>query len=88
MRATDMHVHVPRQPGLPEPALEAAMKAYFGMDSVPESAEALHKTNVYVDMSGWSPRYIPSDLIRGAKTRLQERRSLALTFHSCPPTDG
>lgn len=41
MRAIDMHVHVPRQPGLPEPALEAAMKAYFRIESVPKSAEEL-----------------------------------------------
>src|SRR5215472_16803566 len=32
-----------------------------------------HKTNIYNDLSGWSPRYIPDSLLREAATRLQDR---------------
>jgi predicted TIM-barrel fold metal-dependent hydrolase len=33
-------------------------------------AMALHKTNVYIDISGWSPRRIPPELIRELRGRL------------------
>jgi hypothetical protein len=33
-------------------------------------AIALHKTNVYIDISGWSPRRIPPEVIRELKGRL------------------
>ncbi len=36
-------------------------------------AVALHKANVYLDLSGWSPRFIPEALIREANTRLQDK---------------
>ena len=36
-------------------------------------AMALHKTNVYIDISGWAPRYIPSDVMRDLKGRLQDQ---------------
>ena len=36
-------------------------------------AMALHKTNVYIDISGWSPRRIPSELVRELAGRLSER---------------
>ena len=41
LRAIDRHVHVPRQPGVPEPALEATMKACFSSDSVSRSTGEL-----------------------------------------------
>ncbi len=45
--------------------------AHFGwpwhMDLI---AVALHKTNVYIDISGWSPRRIPPEVIRDLKGRL------------------
>jgi hypothetical protein len=45
--------------------------AHFGwpwhMDLI---AMALHKTNVYIDISGWSPRRIPAEVIRELKGRL------------------
>lgn len=48
--------------------------AHFGwpwhMDLI---AMALHKTNVYIDISGWSPRRIPAELIREIGGRLSER---------------
>ncbi|MEP6751810.1 MAG: amidohydrolase family protein [Candidatus Dormiibacterota bacterium] len=34
---------------------------------------ALHKTNIYIDISGWLPRYIPSEVVRDMKGRLQNQ---------------
>ena len=36
-------------------------------------AVALHKSNVYIDLSGWAPRYIPGALIREAGSRLRKK---------------
>jgi uncharacterized protein len=36
-------------------------------------AMALHKTNVYVDISGWSPRRIPAEVTREMKGRLADQ---------------
>ena len=36
-------------------------------------AVALHKPNVYLDLSGWLPRYIPKQLLDEANTRLQDK---------------
>jgi predicted TIM-barrel fold metal-dependent hydrolase len=36
-------------------------------------AVAVHKTNVYIDLSGWSPKYFPPSLIQHANTILQDR---------------
>jgi uncharacterized protein len=36
-------------------------------------AMALHKTNVYIDISGWSPRRIPPELVRELRGRLSEQ---------------
>ncbi len=33
-------------------------------------AIALHKTNVYIDISGWSPRRVPPEVIRELSGRL------------------
>jgi hypothetical protein len=33
-------------------------------------AMALHKTNVYIDISGWSPRRIPAEVIGELRGRL------------------
>jgi uncharacterized protein len=45
--------------------------AHFGwpwhMDLI---AIALHKTNVYIDISGWSPRRIPAEVVRELRGRL------------------
>jgi len=52
------------------PAL-TVVAAHFGwpwhMDLL---AMALHKTNVYIDISGWSPKRIPPEVIRELKGRL------------------
>ncbi len=34
---------------------------------------ALHKQQVYIDLSGWSPRYFPPQLVRYANTLLRDR---------------
>ena len=36
-------------------------------------AMALHKTNIYIDISGWAPRYIPPEVMRDMKGRLQDQ---------------
>jgi len=36
-------------------------------------AIALHKTNVYIDISGWAPKYIPTEVVREMKGRLQNQ---------------
>ena len=36
-------------------------------------AMALHKTNVYIDISGWSPKRIPAELVRELRGRLSEQ---------------
>jgi predicted TIM-barrel fold metal-dependent hydrolase len=33
----------------------------------------LHKSNVFMDLSGWSPKYIPKMIMDEARTRLQDR---------------
>jgi len=36
-------------------------------------AMALHKTNIFIELSGWSPRYYPEELVREIGGRLQDR---------------
>jgi predicted TIM-barrel fold metal-dependent hydrolase len=36
-------------------------------------AVATHKPNVYIDLSGWSPKYFPPQLVRYADTLLREK---------------
>jgi hypothetical protein len=45
--------------------------------SVPWQDEAIsiatHKANVYIDLSGWSPKYFPPQLVRAANTMLRTK---------------
>jgi predicted TIM-barrel fold metal-dependent hydrolase len=45
--------------------------------SVPWQAEAIsmatHKANVFIDLSGWSPRYFPQELVRAAGGMLKHK---------------
>jgi len=34
---------------------------------------ATHKSNVYIDLSGWSPKYFPPSLVRAANSYLQDK---------------
>ena len=45
--------------------------------SVPWQDEAIsiatHKSNVYIDLSGWSPKYFPAELVRAANSFLRHK---------------
>jgi uncharacterized protein len=34
---------------------------------------AMHKPNVYIDLSGWSPKYFPPSVVQYANSLLQDR---------------
>ena len=48
-------------------------------------AVALHKSNVYIDLSGWSPRYIPQQLINEAGGRLRKKVLFGSDYPYMPP---
>jgi predicted TIM-barrel fold metal-dependent hydrolase len=48
-------------------------------------AVALHKPNVYIDLSGWAPRYIPEPLIREANGRLRDKVLFGSDYPYLPP---
>jgi hypothetical protein len=54
-----------------------ALKIVLAHPSFPWQDEAisvaLHKAQVYIDLSGWSPKYFPPQLVRYANTQLRER---------------
>ena len=52
MRAIDMHVHVPRQPGLPEIEIEEHLRSYFRLKSAPEDADEMAATYRDLDLLG------------------------------------
>ena len=37
---------------------------------------ALHKANVYIDLSGWSPKYFPEQIIRYAEYAAQRKNAV------------
>ena len=41
---------------------------------------ALHKTNVYIDLSGWSPRYFAPQIIQYANTQLKHKMLFGTDF--------
>ena len=53
------------------------MKIVLAHPSFPWQDEAisiaLHKEQVYIDLSGWSPKYFPPQLVRYANTKLRDR---------------
>ena len=53
------------------------MKIIIAHPSWPWQDEALsvclHKHNVYIDLSGWSPKYFPPQLVQYANTQLKDR---------------
>jgi predicted TIM-barrel fold metal-dependent hydrolase len=70
--------------GLSNPILLDTVAAHFpalqivmAHPSVPWQDEAIavatHKANVWIDLSGWSPRYFPETLVRQANSLLQDR---------------
>lgn len=52
----------------------AIIAAHFGWPWHLELiAMALHKSNIFIELSGWSPRYYPLELVREIGGRLQDR---------------
>jgi predicted TIM-barrel fold metal-dependent hydrolase len=48
--------------------------AHFGWPWFQEClAIALHKSNVWIELSGWAPKYLPPEVVREAGKRLSER---------------
>lgn len=62
----------------------------FAHPSVPWQDEALsiatHKSNVWIDLSGWSPKYFPENLVRAARTYLQDRVLFGSDYPMLHPT--
>jgi uncharacterized protein len=48
-------------------------------------AIAVHKTNVYIDLSGWSPKYFPENLIRYTNTQLKHKMLFGSDFPLITP---
>lgn len=48
-------------------------------------AVALHKPNVYLDLSGWAPKYIPERLIQEANGRLRDKVLFGSDYPYMPP---
>lgn len=52
--------------------------------SVPWQAEAItiatHKPNAYIDLSGWSPRYFPAELVQAAGRQLKHKVLFATDY--------
>jgi len=45
----------------------------------------LHKPNVYIDLSGWSPKYFPSQLVQYANTQLKHKMLFGTDFPLITP---
>jgi len=48
-------------------------------------AVATHKPNVYIDLSGWSPKYFPTNLVQYANTLLKDRVMFGTDFPALTP---
>jgi uncharacterized protein len=53
------------------------LKIILAHPSVPWAASSIsiatHKANVFVDLSGWAPKYFPPELVRAANSLLQDK---------------
>src|ERR1700690_319449 len=53
------------------------LKIILAHPSVPWAASSIsiatHKANVFIDLSGWSPKYFPPELVRAANSYLQDK---------------
>ena len=65
------------------------MKIVIAHPSWPWQDEALsvcmHKQNVYIDLSGWSPKYFPPQLVQYANTQLKRRMLFGSDFPLIEP---
>ena len=48
------------------------------------TAVALHKGNVFWEMSGWAPKYIPASLLRDMRSRLKDKMMFGSDYPSMP----
>jgi predicted TIM-barrel fold metal-dependent hydrolase len=66
------------------------LQIVFAHPSVPWQDEAIsiatHKSNVWIDLSGWSPKYFPESLVRAARTYLQDRVLFGSDYPMLHPT--
>jgi uncharacterized protein len=46
---------------------------------------ALHKPDVYIDLSGWSPKYFPPQLVQYANTLLRDKMLFGTDFPMITP---
>jgi predicted TIM-barrel fold metal-dependent hydrolase len=65
------------------------MQVIMAHPSVPWQDEALsiagHKPNVWIDLSGWSPKYFPAQLVRQANSLLREKVLFGTDFPALTP---
>jgi predicted TIM-barrel fold metal-dependent hydrolase len=65
------------------------MKIIIAHPSWPWQDEALsvclHKPNVWIDLSGWSPKYFPKELVHQANTQLKEKMLFGSDFPLITP---
>jgi uncharacterized protein len=45
----------------------------------------MHKPNVYIDLSGWSPKYFPPQLVQYANSQLKHKMLFCSDFPLIPP---
>ena len=62
------------------------MLAHLGWPWLDTSvAMALHKTNIYMDISGWGVRHLPSDVVREMKRRLSHQIAFGTDYPMFDP---
>lgn len=66
----------------PELTIIAAHPGWPWVDEM--TAVALHKGNVYWELSGWAPRYLPAQLKIDIRTRLQDKVMFGSDYPSIP----
>ena len=67
------------------PRLKIIM-AHFGWPWYEEAlAVAMHKANVYIDLSGWAPKHIPEIVIKYADTLLREKMLFGTDYPMLSP---
>lgn len=66
-----------------------ALQVVMAHPSVPWQDEALavatHKANVWIDLSGWSPKYFPENLVRQSNSILQNKVLFATDYPMLTP---
>ena len=67
---------------LPDMTIIAAHPGWPWIDDM--TAVALYKGNVYWEMSGWAPKYLPADLKRDIRGRLRDKIMFGSDYPSMP----